>query len=124
MLGERALITWSINFCPNTQFTKNRDDVYGESISQPDPLQYGVKTRKPFRSTLRGELRSMNSLFQHETRVSQFRIVETVQPAGRVPYDQTSTMYPESFAVNYATKCNFLSLGFIFTLLTYCSGIY
>ena len=79
-------------FLSNGQFTKNRDEVYGESTSQPDPLQYGVKTRKPFRGTLRGELRSMNSLFQHETRVSQFRIVETVQPAGRVPYDQTSTM--------------------------------
>jgi len=57
-------------FLSNTQFTKNRDEVYGE--------------RKPFRGTLRGELGSMNSLFQHETRVSQFRIVETVQPAGRL----------------------------------------
>jgi len=97
-------------FLSNTQSTKNRDEVYGE--------------RKPFRGTLRGELGSMNSLFQHETRLSQIRIVETAHPAGRVPCYQTSTMYPESFAVNYATKCNFFSQGFIFTLLTYCSGIY
>jgi hypothetical protein len=61
-------------FLANTQFTKNRDEVYGE--------------RKP-RGTLRRELGSMNSLFQHETRLSQFRIVETVQPAGLVPYEQT-----------------------------------
>jgi hypothetical protein len=91
MLGERALIAWSINFCP----TGNSPRIVTKSMAKVYlnlTLQYGVKTRKPFRGTLRGEQRSMNSLFQHETRVSQFRIVETVQPAGRVPYDQTSTM--------------------------------